>query len=157
MSFEMYTPDFSNRYEISHAISVQMSDYYNAVGKLVLVLPVDDYNIGAVKEDGILYDTARKTAYIVKNVKTDTPRNRITANGYTTNWLLNRRIIAASESFAGVENGVYSVVNHNLRGLTDTRTAPSRACRRKPTSPSGAKKCWRRSCPFWKMQSWASG
>lgn len=124
MSFEMYTPDFSNRYEISHAISIQMSVYYNAVGKLILVIPVDDYNIEAVKEDGILYDTVRKTAYIVKNVKTDTPRNRITANGYTTNWLLNRRVIAAPETFTDVESGVYNVVNHNLRGITDTRTAP---------------------------------
>ena len=69
MSLELYTPDYSNRYEISHAISVQMSFYYNDIGKLTLVLPVNDYNIAALKNNSIVYDTKKKIAYIIKNVK----------------------------------------------------------------------------------------
>ena len=123
MSLELYTPDFSNRYEISHAISVQMSKYYNDVGKLILVMPVNDYNITALKNDSILYDTQKKIAFIIKNVKTDTKQNRITAYGYTTNHLLNSRVIASSVSVSNVESGVYSVVNKNLRGMSRVSTA----------------------------------
>lgn len=126
MSLELYIPDYSNRYEISHAISVQMSDYYNEVGKLILVMPVNDYNINALKNDSVLYDTKKKVAYIIKNVKIDTPQNRITANGYTTNHLLESRVIAASKSVTGVESGVYEIVNENLRGMTRVVTAPTK-------------------------------
>jgi hypothetical protein len=87
-------------------------------------MPVNDYNIEALKNDSILYDTVKKVAYIIKNVKIDTPQNRITANGYTTNHFLESRVIAASKAVTNVENGVYSVVNENLRGLTKVVTAP---------------------------------
>ena len=126
MSLELYTPDYSNRYEISHAISVQLSDYYNDVGKLILVMPVNDYNIEALKNDSILYDTVKKIAYIIKNVKTDTPQNRITANGYTTNHFLNSRVIASSVAISNVESGVYSVVNNNLREMPRVSTAAAK-------------------------------
>lgn len=124
MSLELYTPDYSNRYEITHAISVQMSEYYNDVGKLILVVPVNDYNIKAIKNNSILYDTQKKIAFIIKNVKTDTPQNRITANGYTTNHMLESRVIASSVAVSNVESGVYSVVNENLRGMQRVATAP---------------------------------
>jgi hypothetical protein len=126
MSLELYTPDYSNRYEISHAISIQMSDYYNDVGKLILVMPVNDYNIEALKNDSILYDTQKKIAYIIKNVKIDTPQNRITANGYTTNHFLNSRVIASSVAVSNVESGVYSVVNDNLREMPRVSTAAAK-------------------------------
>lgn len=126
MSLELYTPDYSNRYEISHAISVQMSRFYNDVGKLILVLPVNDYNIEALKNDSILYDTQKKATYIIKNVKIDTKQNRITANGYTTNHFLESRVIASPEAITNVESGVYSVVNANLRGLQKVVTAPAK-------------------------------
>lgn len=126
MSLELYTPDYSNRYEISHAISVQMSEYYNEVGKLILVMPVNDYNIEALKNDSVLYDTVKKAAFILKNVKTDTPQNRITANGYTTNHLLNSRVIASPVAVTNVESGVYTIVNDNLRGMSRVSTAAAK-------------------------------
>ena len=126
MSLELYTPDYSNRFEISHAISVQMSVYDNDVGKLILVLPVNDYNIEVLKNDSILYDTQKKIAYIIKNVKIDTKQNRITANGYTTNYFLESRVIASPVTVTNVENGVYAVVSENLRGMERVSTAPAK-------------------------------
>jgi hypothetical protein len=123
MSLELYTPDYSNRYEISHAVSAQMSYYYNDVGKLILVVPVNDYNIEALKNDSVLYDTQRKIAYIIKNVKIDAPMNRITANGYTTNHLLDSRVIASPVAVSNVESGVYTAVNENMRGMQRVVTA----------------------------------
>lgn len=123
MSLELYTLDYSNRYEISHAVSAQMSYYYNDVGKLILVVPVNDYNIEALKNDSVLYDTQRKIAYIIKNVKIDAPMNRITANGYTTNHLLDSRVIASPVAVRNVESGVYTAVNENMRGMQMVVTA----------------------------------
>ena len=123
MSLAIYTPDFTNRHEVSHAISVQMSKYYNDVGKLTLVVPINEYNVAAVQNNSVLYDTQKKFAYIVKNVKIDTKANRITANGYTTNHLLNSRVIASSVTVSNIESGVYAVVNNNLRGMQKVRTA----------------------------------
>lgn len=126
MTLELYAPDFSTRYEISHAASVQMSVYYNDIGKLTLVLPIDNYNIKALKNDCLLYDTQNKITYIIKNVKTDTTQNCITANGYTANHILNSRVIASPVAVKNVESGVYTAVNENLRGLTRIATAPAK-------------------------------
>lgn len=124
MSLIIYTPDFSGRNEIVNVISVQMSYYYNNIGKLILDVPIASHNVEVLKKHSILYDTEKKLAYIIKNVKIDTKQSRITANGYTTNTLLNKRIIAAPAAVSNVESDIYSVVNDNLRGLNKIATAP---------------------------------
>ena len=110
MSFEIYPEDFSTRYEIQHAISIIMSIYYNDIGKLILVAPINDYNITALKVGNLLYDTDRKATFVIENVKIDTTTTRITANGYTANWLLNKRIIAQEYHMKNIEAGVYQLV-----------------------------------------------
>lgn len=123
MSFEVYPADFSTRYELRHAISMIMTVCYNAIGKLVLVAPVNDYNIAALKDGSMLYDTDRKCTLIIVNTKIDTDTNRITANGYTANWRLNSRCIAEKYKLTTLESGGYGLVNTNLRGLTRIRMA----------------------------------
>lgn len=118
MSFEIYPEDFSSRYELRHAISIIMTVYYNDIGKLILVAPVSDYNITALKIGNLLYDTTRGVTYYIVNSKTDTTNNRITVNGYTANWLLNKRVIASEYHMKNIETGVYQMVSDNLRGLT---------------------------------------
>ena len=124
MSIEVYPPDFSTRYEITHAISIQMSVYYNDLGKIQLVVATNDYNINALKKNSIVFDTKRGTTYILVNVKADTVANRITANGYTTEFLLNKRVVAAKKQITVIETGVYDIINDNLRGLPRISTAP---------------------------------
>lgn len=116
----VYSPDLSERHEISHAESLQMSVFYNGIGKFSLSLPIDDYNLSVVQIDSILYDTAWDTAFIIKARKIETDSNRITANGYTTNWILNRRVAAVKTVIGTIETGVYSAINNNLRGLNIT-------------------------------------
>lgn len=122
----VYTPDFSDFHEIANAAAVQMSAYYNDTGKLILDVPINAYNAEALKNDCILYDTVKKLAFVIKNVKTDTTQNRITANGFTTNQLLNNRVIAAPAAVSNVESGVYTIVNGNLRGMSKIATAASK-------------------------------
>lgn len=123
MSFEIYPEDFSTRYEIRHAISIIMNIYYNDIGKLILVAPVNDYNINALKVGNLLYDTDRNVTFVIENTKMDTTNNRITANGYTANWLLNKRIISENYYMYGIEKGAYALIKLNLRGLTRIQTA----------------------------------
>lgn len=123
MSIEVYPSDFSTRYEITHAISIQMAVYYNDIGKLQLVVPVSDYNIKALKTGNILYDTNRGTTYIIINTKCDTTDNRITVNGYTTDWLLNKRSVTVKRTVTNIESGVYGLINDNLRNLPRISTA----------------------------------
>ena len=123
MSFEVYPSDFSTRYELRHAISAIMTIYYNDIGKLVLVAPVNDYNITALKIGNLLYDTDRDVSFIIANTKIETDTNRITANGYTANWLLNKRCIASKYKLTNLESGVYAIVNNNMRGMTRISTA----------------------------------
>jgi len=123
MSFEIYPADYSTRYELRHAISVIMTVHYNDIGKLVLVAPVNDYNITALKNGNMLYDTERNITYFIANTKIDTAKTRITANGYTANWLLNHRCIASQYTLTNIESGVYDIINENMRGMTRIATA----------------------------------
>lgn len=123
MSLEVYPPDFSTRYEISHAISIQMSIFYNDVGKIQLVAVADNYNIAALKKNCIIYDTDHKTTYLIVNVKCDTVENKITVNGYTAEYLLNKRVVAAKTQILNIETGVYGIINGNMRDMTRISTA----------------------------------
>ena len=124
MSFEVYPSDFSTRYELRHAISTIMTIYYNDIGKLVLVAPVNDYNITALKVGNLLFDTDRDVTFFIANTKIETDTNRITANGYTANWILNKRCIASKYTLTNLESGVYDIVNANMRGMERLSTAP---------------------------------
>lgn len=123
MSMEVYPADLSTRYEITHAISIQMSRYYNDTGKIQIVVAANDYNINAIKENSIVYDTVRGTTYLLVDVKFDTVSNRITANGYTTDCLLDKRVVAAKKQITVIETGVYDIINDNLRGLSISTAA----------------------------------
>lgn len=123
MSLEIYPADFSTRHELTHAISVQMSVHYNDIGKLTLVAPVNDYNIKALQVGNMLFDTDRNVTYILVNTKHDTDQSRITANGYTANWLLNKRCIASEYHLTTLESGVYALINANMRNMSRLATA----------------------------------
>lgn len=153
MSFEIYKEDFSTRYEIRHAISVIMSIYYNDIGKLILVAPVSDYNINVLKVGNLLYDTERDATFVIENTKIDTTTNRITANGYTANWLLNKRIIASEYHMENIETGVYKLVSDNLRGLQGFRSRKHPGWRTPRTISSRAGICWMKSSRFLKKRA----
>lgn len=122
---EIYPSDFHTRYGISHAISLAEDIHYNDVGKMTLVVEANDYNIEAVKTGNVVYDTELGTTFIICKTKIQTSTNRITANGYTADSLLNRRVAGGEQrKVTNIESGVYAIVNDNLRGLPRVKTAP---------------------------------
>lgn len=123
MSIEVYTPGFANRHEITHAISLETAVYYNEIGKITLVLPIDDYNIQTVKKGSLVFDTKAGDTWWVNQLKIDTVNNRITANGYTSNWILNSRVLYPRASLTRVERDVLATVSACLRGLSYVEVA----------------------------------
>lgn len=113
----VYNKDLTNFKEISHAISIQMEVHYNAIGKAIITLPIDDYNISAIENGGIIYDTIRDMSFVIRNHKYDTARTTVTVNAYTCNRILNKRAIIQKNTIANIESGVLSVIERNLRGL----------------------------------------
>lgn len=117
MRLELFTPDLSNRHEITHAISCEFSYYYNDIGKFTVVLPLDDYNLSIAQQNSILYIVERSLAYEAVEVVVDCDNNEITLNGYSLNNRLERRVVASAATIVNVESDVYKAVSANLRGL----------------------------------------
>ena len=113
----VYNKEKTNFKEINHALSIQMEEYYNDIGKASITLPIDDYNVSAIENGGIIYDTVRDMSFVIRNYKYDTAKNTITVNAYTCNRLLNKRAIAQKNAITNIEIGVRSVIENNLRGL----------------------------------------
>ena len=113
----VYNKSMTIYHDIASAISIQMVEYYNDIGKATLVLPIDDYNIGIIENGGIVYDTEREMSFVIVNHKYDTEANTLTVNCYTANSLLNKRAIIDKHQIDNIEAGVISVVRENLRGL----------------------------------------
>lgn len=121
----VYNKELTNFHEINHALSIQMEEHYNAIGKAIITLPIDDYNISTVENGGIIYDTVRDMSFVIRNHKYDTSRNTITVNGYTCNRILNKRAIVQKNTITNVEGGVRSVISGNLRGLPNVELGES--------------------------------
>lgn len=121
----VYNKNLTSFKEINHALSIQMEEHYNAIGKAIVTLPIDDYNISAVENGGIIYDTVRDMSFVIRNHKYDTSRNTITVNAYTCNRLLNKRAIIQKNTITSVEDGVRAVISGNLRGLQNVELGES--------------------------------
>ena len=113
----VYNKELTNFHEINHALSIQMEGHYNAIGKAIITLPIDDYNISAIENGGVIYDTVRDMSFVIRNHKYDTSRTTITVNAYTCNRILNRRAITQKNTITNIEEGVRSVIENNLREL----------------------------------------
>lgn len=118
-----YDPTLTGYHEI-RANSYQTEEWYNDIGKFTLIVPPTNYNIQHLVKGAILYRNKINQAMIVTRVSPDTSQDRITVNGYTTNWLLNKRSITSSATISTVESDVYAAINNNLRSLPSVETAP---------------------------------
>lgn len=121
-----FNPTLTGYHEI-RANSYQTEEWYNDVGKFTLIVPPTDYNIQHLVKGAILYRNKINQAMVVTRVSPDTSQDRITINGYTTNWLLKKRTISSPVSISTVESDLYTAINANLRGLPSVQTASPQA------------------------------
>lgn len=116
-----FNPTLTGYHEI-RANSYQTEEWYNDVGKFTLIVPPTNYNIQHLVKGAILYRNKINQAMVVTRVSPDTSQDRIAINGYTTNWLLNKRTISSPASISTVESDIYTAVNANLRDLPHVET-----------------------------------
>lgn len=117
MRYEVYKADLSNRYSISHAITIMTTRNYNDIGTFTLVVPADEYHANAIEKNGLLYEVESGESYTIQNVVYDNEANELTAHGYTANWLLNKRCVKTKDKIKAIPADVYKVVKDNLRDL----------------------------------------
>ncbi len=118
----VFNPALTGYHEI-RANSYQTEEWYNDIGKFTLIVPPTQYNISHLVKGAILYRTKIRQAMVITRVSPDTSQDRITVNGYTTNWLLNKRAVSSPATISTVESDVYAAVNANLRDLPNVETA----------------------------------
>lgn len=129
MSFYVFTPDLSNRHKISQAVSISTHIKYNNIGTFSITLLLDDYNLKMAELGSIVIDTDTYNAFVVVNTKIDTSNSTIEINGYTANWLLNKRTFWGSGfgSYDTDEKSIYEYItretSQNLRKLPDLELA----------------------------------
>ena len=121
-----FNPTLTGYHEI-RANSYQTEEWYNDVGKFTLIVPPTNYNIQHLVKGAILYRNKINQAMVVTRVSPDTSQDRISINGYTTNWLLNKRTISSPVSISTVESGIYAAINLNLRDLPHVETGSLQA------------------------------
>lgn len=120
----VYNRAKTNFHELANAISIQFAEYANDIGKFTLVMPLDDYNYSIMEDEGILYDTQRDISFVIKTIRADVAKNQLTVNGFTCNWLLEKRIIPQATELRLVEQDSYALINANLRGLSVQTAEP---------------------------------
>lgn len=108
----VFSPDFSDYHEVQY-ISLNGEEYYNAVGKITVIVAATEYNIEHLHKDAFLYRKDTKQAFWIRRVVPNTTDNTITISGYTTNALLNKRVFAVSESY----NGFVDFAPKNVDGI----------------------------------------
>lgn len=124
MKLDVYSADFAERTTLYSAMSVSSTEFYNGIGKITVVAAGLERNRAALKTKSVIYDNSSKMTYIIVNVRYDAASDRITANGYSANWLLARRAVAKLLKFPpgfkvgpgvdNVETDIYSVVTDNF-------------------------------------------
>ena len=121
-----FSPDLTTYHEI-RANSYQTEEWYNDIGKFTLIVPPTQYNISHLVKGAILHRTKVSQTMIVTRVAPDTSQDNITVNGYTTNWLLNKRTIYSPCAISAVESGIYGAINANMRALPNVETVSTKA------------------------------
>lgn len=147
-----FAPDFSDFHEIEY-ITLKGEEFYNAVGKITVVVAATNYNIEHLHRNWFLYRKDTQQAFWIRRVYPSTADNTMTVCGYTTNALLNKRVFAVSEKWDNflnyapadyasletsdgnvftvkseienaIESQLYFALENNIRDLPDIEFAP---------------------------------
>jgi len=99
---------------------------FRGEGKFTLITHDTDKYAEILRHGWYFYRTDRKIAMMAVKVERDTDKNTITVCGYSTLHLLSRRIIDLPVKCTNVEEGIYEIINGDLRGLPNVECAPAK-------------------------------
>jgi len=126
MILHVFDNEFTYRGRVESFISMTWTEEYKGEGKFTLVTYDTDKYAEILRHGWFFYRQDRPCAMMAVKVERDTETNTITVCGYTALHMLTRRIIDVAHECTNVEEGIYEVINDNLRGLTQVVTAENK-------------------------------
>lgn len=124
MILHVFDDTFTYRGRVENWINMSWTEEFRGEGKFTLVTYDTDKYAEILRHGWYFYRTDRKIAMMAVKVERDTEKNTITVCGYSTLHLLNRRIIDLPVKCTNVEEGIYALINGDLRGLPYVQCAP---------------------------------
>ncbi len=106
--------------------SLRWSEEYRGPGAFSLVCDDTDENAALLAHGSFLCRADRKTAMQVVSIVRNGEQRTITASGYTTLHLLNRRVIIGTYPVDNIEAAIHRIVRQNLRALPGIDIAPEK-------------------------------
>lgn len=123
MVLHVFDEGFEYKGRVENFISLTWDEEYQGEGKFTLVTYDTDKYASMLRKNWYFYRADRPAAMMAVKVERDTEKNTITVCGYTALHLLSRRIIDLEKKCTNVEEGVYYLINKDLRGLSMITTA----------------------------------
>ena len=124
MILHVFDENFTYKGRVENWISMSWTEEYRGEGKFSLVTYDTDKYAELLRQGCYFYRTDRPTAMMAIKVERDTEKNTITVGGYSTLHLLTRRIIDLKKKCTNVEEGIYALINGDLRDLPYVECAP---------------------------------
>lgn len=108
---------------LDNYISLTWEEYYQDIGKILLVANDTEHNIRLLRQGNILYQPGKDTAMRIAYAKYDSRANQVTVHGFAAMDFLTQRIVDGTENIYNAERSMYNIVGNNLRGLPDIALA----------------------------------
>lgn len=126
MILHVFDENFIYKGRVENWISMTWTEEFRGEGKFSLITYDTDKYAELLRQGYYFYCTDRPTAMMAVKVERDTEKNTITVGGYSTLHLLTRRIIDLKVTCTNVEEGIYELINGDLRGLPYVECAPAK-------------------------------
>lgn len=126
MILHVFDDTFTYRGRVEDWINMTWTEEYKGEGKFTLVTYDTEKYASLLRHGWYFYRTDRPAAMMAVKVERDTDKNTITVCGYTALHILSRRIIDLPRSCTNVEEGIYNMINKDLRGLTQVVCADAK-------------------------------
>ena len=123
MILHVFDDTFTYRGRVENWINMTWTEEYKGEGKFTLVTYDTDQYAELLRHGYFFYRTDRPAAMMAVKVERDTSKNTITVCGYSALHFLTRRIIDNPHDYLNVEEGIYDMINTDLRGLTQIACA----------------------------------
>lgn len=123
MILHVFDDTFTYRGRVENWISMTWKEEYKGEGKFTLVTYDTDKYAAILRHGWYFYRTDRPAAMMAVKVERDTKKNTITVCGYSALHMLTRRIVDTPHEFVNIEEGIYGMIDEDLRGLTQIATA----------------------------------
>lgn len=126
MVLHVFDDTFTYRGRVESWVKMTWTEEFRGEGKFSLVTYDTDKYAELLRQGYYFYRSDRPTAMMAVKVERDTEKNTITVGGYSTLHLLSRRIIDLPVKCTNVEEGIYTLINGDLRELPYVECAPAK-------------------------------